>query len=45
MHRPSWETQGLEARTQENLISLGVVLALLKVLVMWPVHFDDEPTT
>jgi hypothetical protein len=44
MHRPGREAQGLEARTQENLVAPGVMLALFQLFVMWTVNLDDQPS-
>jgi hypothetical protein len=44
MHRAGREAQGLEARTLQNLVATAVASCLLKLLVMRPIRFHDEPS-
>lgn len=44
MHRPGWETQGLEAGAMENLIATSVVNGLFQFFVMRTINFDNEPS-
>jgi len=44
MHCTGREAQGLEARAAENLIATSVVTSLFELLVVGPIHLDDEPS-
>jgi hypothetical protein len=43
MHRPGREAQGLEARTQENLVAICVVDGLFQLFMVAAIDFDDKP--
>jgi hypothetical protein len=44
MHRPGREAQGLEARTAENLVAIGVVSKVFTRFVVRTIDFRDKPT-